>query len=241
MYIHISTLEVIIMEKIIRKLVVSGMVLVLCIAMLTSTAMAATVRKPISEMEVFITEPYFTETHEPKIYVIDDEIPLVKGLDYMAKFSYKPESDSIYCCVIGMNKYFSVKIYRVDYEYPGDSIAEYASSNEFLGIPYVWGGETKNGFDCSGFVQYVYKNFGYELNRRACDQATQGTRVTDQSNLIPGDLVFFSDYGHVGIYIGDDHFVHASCSSGIKISSLHADGKDGSYYEARYCGATRII
>ena len=229
------------MEKNIRTLIISGMALVVLMFALCTTAMAATIRKPISEMEITITEPYFTETHEPKLYINDDDILLTEGVDYMSSFSYKPGAKNIICTIFGMNNYFSVKICKVKYNYPGDSIAEYASSNEFLGIPYVWGGETTKGFDCSGFVQYVYKNFGYNIDRVTFNQANQGTKITDQNNLLPGDLVFFSGYEHVGIYIGNDHFVHASCSSGIKISALHDDGQDGSYYESRYCGATRIV
>ena len=87
----------------------------------------------------------------------------------------------------------------------GNQIAQYAL--QYVGYPYVWGGTTPAGFDCSGFVQYVYKQFGYTLNRIACDQALNGVAV-DINALQPGDVLCFysgSNYiGHVGIYIGDN-------------------------------------
>lgn len=92
-------------------------------------------------------------------------------------------------------------------------IVEYAK--EFLGVKYVYGGTTPKGFDCSGFVRYVFKKFGVDLERVASDQARQGTAVK-RSELKPGDLLFFdtdgghSNVSHVGIYIGGGKFIHAS-------------------------------
>lgn len=119
----------------------------------------------------------------------------------------------------------------------GNQIAQYAL--QFVGYPYVWGGTTPAGFDCSGFVQYVYKQFGYQLNRIACDQALNGVAV-DINALQPGDVLCFysgSNYiGHVGIYIGDNKFVHASTSTtGVIISEL-----SGYYYNRGFL-ARRII
>ena len=112
----------------------------------------------------------------------------------------------------------------------------------FLGVKYVWGGTTPNGFDCSGFVQYIYREFGYTLNRVADDQYENGEFVSSD-NLKPGDLVFFSDNGavsgiyHVGIYIGDSQFVHAANSQrGVVISYLNEG-----YYAHYYYGARRIL
>lgn len=159
--------------------------------------------------------------------------------NYRLTYVNNVEVGDAYVLVLGKNNCSGLKVVKFSIDVSGKSVAEFASSNEFLGIPYVWGGTTKDGFDCSGFVQYVYFQFGYTLNRTADAQSTQGTRV-DRSELKPGDLVFFSGYGHVGIYIGDDKFVHAS-NSGIKVSSLVEDETDGTYYATRYCGATRII
>ena len=118
-----------------------------------------------------------------------------------------------------------------------DSLVEYAKT--LLGCPYVYGGTSTSGFDCSGFAQYVYKQYGYSLNRTAHDQMKNGTSVT-VAELQPGDLVFFGYGGysnHVGIYIGGYQFIHAANpSSGVVITDLYSD-----YYSSSYMGARRII
>ena len=108
----------------------------------------------------------------------------------------------------------------------------------FLGTPYVWGGTSPSGFDCSGFTRYVFQNLGYGLNRTAGQQLSNGYSV---SSLQPGDLVFFTGTyytsapaSHVGIYIGDNEFIHAA-SGGVRITSL-----SDSYYASRYIGARRV-
>ena len=100
----------------------------------------------------------------------------------------------------------------------GSDIANYAL--QFVGNPYVYGGTSlTNGADCSGFVQSVYKHFGYSLSRTAASQAGDGVSVS-VSELQPGDLLFYHGFGHVAIYIGGGQVVHASsASTGIKISS----------------------
>ena len=119
----------------------------------------------------------------------------------------------------------------------GEQIVNYAYN--FLGTPYVWGGTSTNGFDCSGFTQYVFKQMGYSIKRTAAQQLTCGYEV---SNLQLGDLVFFentyttgADASHVGIYVGNNEFIHAA-SGGVKVTSLSDD-----YYAARYVGARRVI
>jgi peptidoglycan DL-endopeptidase CwlO len=92
-------------------------------------------------------------------------------------------------------------------KYSQDALVVYAAN--FLGTKYVWGGTTPRGFDCSGFTKYVFAHFGINLNRVSGDQAKQGTYVT-KANLQPGDLVFFgSPIHHVGIYVGNNSFIHA--------------------------------
>lgn len=90
----------------------------------------------------------------------------------------------------------------------GQAVLDYAY--RFLGTPYVWGGTTPSGFDCSGFTQYVYKHFGVNLPRVSRAQGTYGTKVS-YSNLQAGDLVFFGSGGisHVGIYIGGGNMIHS--------------------------------
>ncbi len=120
-----------------------------------------------------------------------------------------------------------------------NDIVEYAKT--FLGSKYVAGGSTpKTGFDCSGFTYYVYKHFGYTLNRASSAQAKNGIEV-NKSDLQLGDLVLFSQgsnkIGHVGIYIGGNNFIHAAnATKGVVITSL-----SNSYYKENYVTARRII
>jgi len=122
----------------------------------------------------------------------------------------------------------------------GDAIVEYAK--KYLGYKYVSGGASPStGFDCSGFTTYVYKHFGISLNRTSRDQIKNGVAI-EKSNLQPGDLVIFNDeankkIGHVGIYIGDGNFIHASNpKDGVKITTLLTG-----YYNVRYVGARRVF
>ena len=114
----------------------------------------------------------------------------------------------------------------------GEDIVAYAK--KFLGYKYVYGASGPNSFDCSGFTSYVYKHFGYSLNRTSGGQRSNGTGVS-KSNLEPGDILCFS--GHVGIYIGGNKFIHAANpSKGVIISSLSE-----SYYVKTYITARRIL
>jgi cell wall-associated NlpC family hydrolase len=103
---------------------------------------------------------------------------------------------------------------------------------QYLGVPYVWGGSSPaTGFDCSGFVMYVFAQIGVSLPHHAASQWSYGTPVS-REQLAPGDLVFFSGLGHMGIYIGGNQFVHAPHTGDVvKISSM--DERWGSYVGAR--------
>ena len=113
---------------------------------------------------------------------------------------------------------------------------------QYLGVPYVYGGASPSGFDCSGFTMYVYAQLGVSLPHGATPQLNYGTYVS-RSDLQPGDLVFFSDgsypASHVGIYVGDDQFIHASSSSSngycVCVSSLNSN-----YYSRNFVGGRRF-
>lgn len=124
------------------------------------------------------------------------------------------------------------------------SLVNYAK--QFLGTKYVWGGTNlKTGVDCSGFTYSVYKNFGITLNRSSSGQPANGRKVS-KSELVAGDLVFFDTSGsnngsisHVGIYMGDGNFIHASSSSKnpcVTINNLSED-----YYVRTYVTACRVL
>ncbi|MBL4934733.1 C40 family peptidase [Clostridium sp. YIM B02515] len=115
--------------------------------------------------------------------------------------------------------------------FSNDAVVAYAAN--FLGTTYVYGGTTPSGFDCSGFVQYVYRHFGVDLPRVAADQSTVGTFVS-RDQLQPGDLVFFKRPGqevhHVGMYVGNNSYIHAPQTGDVvKVSSLTRSD----YYIAR--------
>src|SRR6266508_1703431 len=105
---------------------------------------------------------------------------------------------------------------------------------QYLGIPYVYGGSTPAGFDCSGFVMYVYAQVGVSLPHNAAAQYGYGSPVS-RSQLQPGDLVFFNGLGHDGIYIGGNAFIHSPHTGDVvKISSMTG------WYASSYVGARRL-
>jgi peptidoglycan DL-endopeptidase CwlO len=109
-----------------------------------------------------------------------------------------------------------------------------AIAMQYLGTPYVWGGSSPSGFDCSGFTMYVWAQLGVPLPHNAAAQYGMGTPVP-MSDLQPGDLVFFSGLGHTGMYVGNGAFIHSPHTGDVvKISSLSG------YYSSNYVGARRV-
>ncbi len=125
---------------------------------------------------------------------------------------------------------------------PAGSADGYALSGTAMslrGAPYRDGGIDPSGFDCSGFVRYVYEQHGVAVPRQVRDQFTVGKTV-DRSDLEPGDLVFFTTVApgasHVGIMIGGDQFIHAPSERGVvRVESLGAQ-----YWASRFIGAKRV-
>ena len=140
----------------------------------------------------------------------------------------------------GLSGYMSADYVKLS---TGNAVADkiVSTAKQYLGTPYVYGGSSPRGFDCSGFMYYLYGQYGYSLWRGAGGQWNHNGTKVDKSDLQPGDLVFFSDsvdpIGHVGMYIGNNQFIHASSGKGcVVITSLSS-----SYYANHYTGAKRII
>lgn len=127
-------------------------------------------------------------------------------------------------------------------EVPSASGAEILSkAKEYLGTRYVYGGASPNGFDCSGYVYYILKCFGFSPARTPADQYSMGTPITSKANLKPGDIVFFagtaaSGISHVGIYAGNGQFIHAPNSRSVVSYSDLTSG----YWAEHYYGACRV-
>ena len=116
------------------------------------------------------------------------------------------------------------------------------AGRSMLGVPYLWGGTSRRGIDCSGFTQYSYRKIGYELNRTAVSQLENGI-VVAKADMQPGDLVFFKNTTnngriatHVGIYLGDGKMIHSGASKGVVIVPLSQE-----YWQEHFLCARRVL
>lgn len=119
-------------------------------------------------------------------------------------------------------------------------ILEYAAS--FLGVKYKYGGASPSGFDCSGFTKYVYAHFDISLARSTADQYSSSVKKISRDQLQPGDLIFWSNgkkgvVGHVGIYVGNNEFIHAPSPGGV----VEYESMDTSYYAKRVIGYGTVL
>jgi cell wall-associated NlpC family hydrolase len=107
-------------------------------------------------------------------------------------------------------------------------------ATRYLGAPYVWAGSSPSGFDCSGLVMYAFGKVGVAIPHNAAQQFRLGTPVA-RDRLVPGDIVFFNQLRHNGIYLGDGRFVHSTKPGGVKIARL-----DDDWFRTRWVGARRL-
>lgn len=160
--------------------------------------------------------------------IIRKQVKATKGYRQLARYRTKP------LCTSGDPDVKTGSVY-----YDGTKGGEIvAAAEQYLGVPYVWGGTSPDGFDCSGLVQYVMDSLGISVNRVAEDQFRNGTPVS-RDELQPGDLVFFERNGyihHVGIYAGNNMMIHAPRTGDVvKYQSIDTD-----YYRSEYAGARRV-
>lgn len=126
---------------------------------------------------------------------------------------------------------------RMFLDSPGQRAVEIAAN--YIGVPYVYGGKSPSGFDCSGFTGYVYSQLGITLPRSSSSQASYGVAV-EKSDLMPGDLLFFNTRGgisHVGLYVGNGRFIHSPLpGSSVSYADLHS-----AYWTRTYVCARRVV
>lgn len=191
---------------------------------------------PDLHRQSFNLDRYILAFQDRSFNALDEEKKILTEKKYMRQL--RTHHQSRYQYLLASRSIHLMRYAEWEKERLGQKVA--SNAQRFLGTPYVWGGTSPNGFDCSGFAQYVMKSSGVKVPRNSYEQFEVGQPVAKES-LKPGDLVFFSTYApgpsHLGIYIGNGRFVHAlNRTTGVTVSTLDAD-----YYKARFIGAKRVL
>lgn len=169
---------------------------------------------------------------------------LVANQDYIITVgAIMPDQSEVYSMPADF-RYTAAAVNESTYipEVPSDEDAAKVleTAAKYLGVPYRWGGTSPSGFDCSGFVQYVYRECGYSLTRTTYTQWDNDGEYVDRYHLAPGDLVYFGSSdspSHVGLYVGDGMMIHApSTGKNIQYTTI-----DSGYYQSRFIGGKRIL
>ena len=172
----------------------------------------------VDAQTVAVAADYQHKHFLPETGELDDQT-----LTMMFGSPYVPED-----CRLGRGmEWFPIRVLRI--------------AQEYIGVPYVWGGATPEGFDCSGYVQYVFAQAGLQLPRTADEQFLYGYQIEEKDRLLPGDLVFFETYepgpSHIGIYFNATYFLHADSVTGM----ITFDTLERAYREETYLGARRMV
>ena len=196
--------------------------------------------EPIKACE-FRIDKYGNTACEPNVSIKHNQKQLIRDTDYEVTYKNNTLIGTAQAIIKGINNYQgTVELYFEikSGEDAKSNVVEIALS--FIGTKYVAGGKSPEdgGFDCAGFVQYVYQKAGYTIQKKCIYDQADGIPV-DREELLPGDLVFFdTETGHVGIYIGNNQFIHAPKPGDVvQITELI----EGQYFDEHYIGARRII
>ncbi len=187
-----------------KKLTISAVVIAACVVCLLGISASADFEEAyvaVDALNLRNNPSFFADTIE--VVYIGEKITVIQEYDEWSEVNYNGKL--LYASNLFITQDPELVPYE-EYKPVGTKVIEY--SKNFLGIPYRYGGNGPNSFDCSGFVKYVYAGFGVDLPRTTYSMLGVGTRVSKQE-LIPGDLVFFNGGGHVGLYVGNNTYIHA--------------------------------
>ncbi|GAB6255216.1 C40 family peptidase [Peribacillus sp. N1] len=220
------------MKKIIASVVVTGLLLsnplVSNAALGDRTLKSGMTHTEVKQLQgVLKNKGYFTNKNTTTYFGTVTKSSVVK---FQKKKGLKADG------IVGPNTYKALGITKKTAQKSNGNSSTNLVSNakKYLGVPYVWGGSTPKGFDCSGFLKYVFeKSTDVTLPRTVAEMYKKGKKVSSPK---VGDLVFFETYkpgpSHAGIYIGGNQFIHSSSSKGVSITSMN-----NSYWSERYLGA----